>query len=209
MIHVLHGFLGSPADFAFLQGEGVKIYDLLDPNLKIEIAPTDTIIGYSMGGRIALELATKINFNLKRVILINANPGLESEEEKKQRIAWEDQVLEKMETLNVQDFFTYWNALPIFSHDQKLAPVDQNRYEGFKNIFDKFRLSNQPNYLPQVIKHLEKVLWVIGLQDEKYTLIAEERLLPHDIAIKGIEGGHRLFQNPEALISLLREENVL
>lgn len=56
MIHVFHGFLGSPEDFQFLNGEDVQVHDLYSMNQYPEIGLDDTLIGYSLGGRIALEI---------------------------------------------------------------------------------------------------------------------------------------------------------
>jgi esterase/lipase len=69
MIHVFHGFLGSPGDFEFLENENVRLHDLYQSIP--ETHADDTLIGYSMGGRLAMELAKKNgfkNYNLKLVV---------------------------------------------------------------------------------------------------------------------------------------------
>lgn len=209
MIHVLHGFLGSPSDFEFLKGDEVILHDLYDKNFDPKINSEDVVIGYSMGGRIALELATKVDFNLQKLILINSNPGLVTEEEKDLRRIWEDSVLDRLKTMNVEDFFHYWNSLPIFDHDEPLAPIEEERFELSKDLFHNFRLSTQKNYLPLILKHLNRVQWIIGLKDTKYMTLAEEVLLPNDIGVSGIDGGHRLFQHPVELENILKDEGIL
>lgn len=209
MIHVLHGLFGAPSDFAFLEGKDVVLHDLYDPKFHIDLKSDDILIGYSMGGRVALELADKVNFKIKKLILLNSHPGLSTQEEKNKRKSWENEILSNLNSLKPSQFFDYWNSLPIFEHDQPLLPISEERYEASKLLFDKFRLSNQPNFLDSVSKHLDIVLWIVGLQDEKYMSIAEEKLLPLDIAVKGIPGGHRLFQRPLELVSALKEEGIL
>jgi 2-succinyl-6-hydroxy-2,4-cyclohexadiene-1-carboxylate synthase len=208
MIHVFHGFLGSPEDFDFLRSENVQLHDLYNLG-EVKISPQDTLIGYSMGGRVALELAERIDYKFKKLVLINAHPGLPSSEEKEARRTWEDSLLEKLQTLPAHEFITFWNELPIFIHDRPLSPLTEERYSQSKTLFDKHRLSNQKNYLPSLAKNREKVLFVVGLFDEKYMELVSESILPHDILVKGLPGGHRLFQNQEELKALLVNEGIL
>ncbi len=67
VIRVFHGFLGSPQDFHFLKGDRVVLHNLY------ESAPVtsseDTLIGYSMGGRLAIELAKKNGFRKLMIAL--------------------------------------------------------------------------------------------------------------------------------------------
>jgi esterase/lipase len=206
MIHVLHGFLGSPADFNFLaRYPGIKFYDLL--NLpRIQAAPDDVLIGYSMGGRVVLEIASQNNFNFKKIILINAHPGLGKEEEKIIRKDWEDKVLTKMDQEN---FLSLWNALPLFKHDNDLDPVPKDRLQDFKKCFNRMRLSNQKNYLPEIISNKSKVSFIIGKLDDKYFEMAQERIVANNITCHFVSGGHRLFQHPDELIKIFKQEGIL
>ncbi len=207
MIHVFHGFLGTPQDFYFL-GSAVKLHDLYALNEISNIGPEDTLIGYSMGGRMALELASTVHFKLKRLVLINAHPGLAADEERLQRRSFEESVLQKLETLERKEFLLWWNALPIFEHDTPIAP-DEEIFRRSPELFRRHRLSDQKNFLDDLEHHREKVLYVVGLQDEKYMDLVSEVLLPRELKIKGIPGGHRLFQQPHALSEVLREEGIL
>ena len=75
MIHAFHGFLGSPSDLSFLKSENnlVHFHDLYEEDLSaIHIGPEDTLIGYSMGGRIAMEVAVRHAFNLKKLVIIRS-----------------------------------------------------------------------------------------------------------------------------------------
>lgn len=209
MIHIFHGFLGSPDDFTFLQREDVILHDLYTLKDYPQIDPEDTLIGYSMGARIAMEIAHKHHFKLKKLILINTNPGLESEEEKKQRRVFELSILDKLKRSSQEEFLDYWNDYPIFFHDAPIGPMPKERFEKSAELFDRFALSKQENFLPELIKHKEKILWIVGLFDEKYMEIATERIMPHQITVKGIPGGHRLFQHQIELKKLLQDEGIL
>lgn len=209
MIHVFHGFLGSPEDFNFLKQEDVILHDLYSPNFNPDIKPGDTLIGYSMGGRVAMELANKVDWQINKLVLMNSHPGLEFDDEKESRREWEDSVLERLKTKTSTEFFEYWNELPIFEFDSPLAPISDERYLASQKLFDQFRLSKQKNFLPDLEDHKDKVLYLVGLFDIKYFTLAEEVIANYGIQVTPIAGGHRLFQQPQEVKSILTNEGIL
>ncbi len=209
VIHVFHGFLGTPEDFSFLKGEGVLVHDIYDLKRGFEISSKDTLIGYSMGGRIALDLAKRINYQLEKIVLINAHPGLSTQEERQNRKHFEDNVLLRLQTNSKDEFIKYWNNLPIFEFDSPIEVIDQERFQQSARIFDLYRLSNQENHLETIQLLKEKCLWLIGTEDAKYMSLAQELLLPRGIRVKTLQGGHRLFQRPELIKKILQEEHIL
>lgn len=209
MIHVFHGFLGSPDDFKFLAGPDVTLHDVYAMEEFPIISPDDTIIGYSLGGRIALDIADKNNYKLKKIVMINSHPGLTTEKERLFRKDFEVIILQKLKQTSLSDFMSYWNKLPIFLFDKPVSLESPERYRKSAEIFDRFRLSNQKDHLPMIMKNKDKVLWIIGSLDEKYMDMAREKLIPNEIPLKFIEGGHRLFQYPQELFTILKDESIL
>jgi 2-succinyl-6-hydroxy-2,4-cyclohexadiene-1-carboxylate synthase len=209
VIHIFHGFLGSPNDFSFLKSENVVLHDLYEMLKYPSIGPEDILIGYSMGGRVALELASEINYKLNKLVLINAHPGLATEEERSNRTLFEDRVIQELESKTKEEFLSEWNSLPIFENDQAISMESSERFKKSSELFDRFRLSKQKDHLPEMTKNKERVLYIVGLQDVKYLDLAENYLLPHDINVKGISGGHRLFQRPEELKQVLMDEGII
>lgn len=208
MIHVFHGFLGSPDDFTFLKKDGVIVHDLYQMTSYPEVSNDDILIGYSMGGRIALEIAEKNNYNIKKVVLINAHPGLDNDEARMDRKEFESKVQQELKTKSREEFLAWWNLLPIFTFD---APIEstEERYKASADLFWKYRLSEQKNHLPEMIRHKDKVLFIAGLFDERYMELVSEYLIPEQIIVKGIPGGHRLFQNKEELKQILSSEGII
>jgi 2-succinyl-6-hydroxy-2,4-cyclohexadiene-1-carboxylate synthase len=192
MIHVFHGFLGSPVDFEFLKSEDVQLHDLYHQIPKT--SSQDTLIGYSMGGRLAMELARKNGF--EKLILINAHPGLQNDEEREVRSQWEEEVLERL--TDPQTFLKWWNALPLFQNDRPLGQVP----DGSDVLFKRMLLSRQENFLPFLQDHKESVHWILGESDPKYSALATKL---KDFNVHMIPGGHRLFQHPEALGEALKK----
>lgn len=209
MIHIFHGFLGSPEDFSFLNREDVVLHDLYEMTTLPQVSQEDVLIGYSMGARIAMEIAHLNQFKIKKLIIINSHPGLETDEEKVNRRNFELTVLEKLKTMNKDEFLTYWNALPLFTYDAPLERLSEERYKKSAELFDRFALSKQNNFLPEIAENKDKVLWIVGLKDEKYLEIASEKILHHDIEVVSLPGGHRLFQLQPELKELLQNEGIL
>lgn len=211
LIHVFHGFLGSPENFNFLISPDVILHDLYSENLKnitANISSEDTLIGYSMGGRIAMNIASEKEFHIRKLVLINAHPGLSSEAERAEREKWETMVLEKLRGSS-SEFLSWWNSLKVFAADEPLTTLSDGKKAKSEELFDLFRLSRQPDYLPELREHKDKVLWIIGSLDSKYAEIAENTLVPMGVKCRFIKGGHRLFQQGESLKNVLKEENIL
>ncbi|MGE3608179.1 MAG: hypothetical protein AB7I27_01230 [Bacteriovoracaceae bacterium] len=210
MIHVFHGFLGSPKDFDFLPKRKEFIFhDLYRMNFdQVEISPTDTLIGYSMGGRVAMELASKAQFQLKKLVIINSHPGL-GPEEKKERMIWEDEVLNRLRMNSPEEFLNYWNNLPLFKFDEPLKDLSLEKLRSSAILFEKLRLSGQKNYVQELEKFKDKILWISSPQDEKYYQVAKKLIMPLGIKCCFLQGGHRLFQRHVGLLSILKEEGII
>ena len=78
------------------------------------------LIGYSMGGRIALHYAHGNPGRLDRLVLESASPGLDSEEERAQRIAADEELADALEREGLEAFVDRWEALPLFATQRAL-----------------------------------------------------------------------------------------
>ena len=174
-----------------------------------KVGSDDVLIGYSMGGRIAMEIAQKHQFRIKKLILISAHPGLETGEERRARKNFEKMILEKLIHLDREAFLEYWNELPLFIHDRPLELISDERFKASAALFSRYLLSEQPHYLPDLAQHRDQVLYIVGLFDERYMELVTEELMPSEITIRGIPAGHRLFQQKDELLQILTSEGIL
>ncbi len=104
----LHGFLGSPLDwqdldlpglFLTLPGHQGRPLDL--SLLEKEIPKKTTLIGYSLGGRLAMDFAHRFPERIERLIILSANPGLEKGKE--ERIEWDEKWAQLLETEGMKE----------------------------------------------------------------------------------------------------------
>lgn len=174
-----------------------------DEDFKCEAG--DVLVGYSMGGRVALKIAHRLKYQIKKVIILNANPLKLEATQKEARLVWEDSVTEKMQNMSVSDFLDYWNSLAIFKDDLPLTDLTAQELIDWSHTFSRYRLTQQADYRADLVNHPDKFSWIVGSRDQKYLGMAQES----GVKFHTIPAGHRLFQHPEKIIELIKKENML
>jgi 2-succinyl-6-hydroxy-2,4-cyclohexadiene-1-carboxylate synthase len=143
--------------------------------------PAD-LIGYSMGGRVALHYAAAHPNRVRRLVLESASPGLERESERAERRSADEALAARIESEGVEWFVDHWESQPMFQTRRRL---DADELERRRNL----RTRNDPRSLaaalrglgtaalPSLWDHLEQLdvptLLVVGERDEKFVSVAE------------------------------------
>lgn len=237
----LHGFTGSGQDFGPLQaalgpsfeilapdfpGHGTKVHlrqkedYSLDAHLKTisDVVQNDTVtlLGYSMGGRLALHWALKNPSQIQRLILIGASPGLASTEEQNERIRGDCALAHFIRTQGLDAFFKYWNTKTFFQpllalNPATLDPILQRRQ---RNQPEALALSLEnvgTGALPSLWHRLPECRFpvdlIVGGHDDKFIKIAYrmgEKIPRSRISL--IENcGHSVhLESPEDIATLLQ-----
>lgn len=213
MIHFYHGLFGSPSDWTpFVSGQTeAKLHDLYLENkeqlLSIKTHPQDILIGYSMGGRIALEIARRNDFNLSRLVVLSAHPGL-FEHERKDRKSWEDDVYHKMSHLSVKAFTEFWNGLELFNSSIIDEKLEENKLRESARLFHQFRLSEQPSNLEAFKYHKEKMTWVVGAKDPKYVALVDKRISSMGGEVAIVDADHRVLSAQQEIRDIFRKKGI-
>jgi 2-succinyl-6-hydroxy-2,4-cyclohexadiene-1-carboxylate synthase len=92
------------------------------------------LVGYSMGGRLALHVATRVPERLLSLLTIGAHAGLE-EEAREGRRQGDEALAQRIEHEGLEAFVNYWTALPMFAGLERRGPsfVAQVRAERMGN----------------------------------------------------------------------------
>jgi len=165
------------------------------------------LVGYSMGGRLALYLAFHYPLRFSKAVLESASPGLKTAAERQERIARDNRLADQLESGDFERFLTEWYQQPLFRNLQN--------HPRFREMFEK-RLKNDPAGLAKSLREMgtgsQPSLWdklpqnkiplllVVGEKDAKFRSIAEETVsLCSAATVKVIQGcGHNVhFETPE------------
>lgn len=216
MIHALHGFLGRPKDWEILDGQlpyishdlfGGKIGDFdewaKEFNRKISASDHPILMGYSLGGRLALHALIQDPSLWSAAVIISAHPGLTSAEEKKQRLQqdqeWANRFLEDAWEQLMED----WNAQAVFQSPLKRNEKDYCR-ETLSQAMLQWSLGRQRDLRPELAKLNIPIVWVVGEKDTKFRTLASSVTLSHPKSRISIipKAGHRVpWEQPEACLS--------
>ncbi|OLC26630.1 MAG: hypothetical protein AUH40_03405 [Chloroflexi bacterium 13_1_40CM_65_17] len=108
--------------------------ELLWDHLGIDRRLRTHLVGYSMGGRLALHVAARRPERLLSMLTIGAHAGLE-EAARERRRGGDDALAQRIEQDGLEAFVNYWSALPLFAGLERRGPafVAQLRAERMRN----------------------------------------------------------------------------
>lgn len=161
------------------------------------------LVGYSMGGRLALSSTIEAPGAYSAIIAISAHPGLRSEEEKNQRLE-QDQRWGKLLIEDQVRFWREWNEQSVFKDTtQSIRHLNLDQQQIWANLLVSLSTGTQ-NDLSEALsdKRLPPIMHIVGLSDEKYLHL--QKNLPFNIQRKQIQGSHRLpMDNPTELARVI------
>lgn len=164
------------------------------------------LIGYSMGGRLALHALLENNHPWQAAVIISAHPGLASEPERAARrerdAAWASRAL----TDSWAAFLHDWSAQPVLQgaeirdaqRDSRLA---LRRREIARSFMD-WSLGAQESLWERLPEIKIPVLWIAGEKDEAYAAIAHRAagLMSNARVAIAPDCGHRVPWQAESWI---------
>jgi 2-succinyl-6-hydroxy-2,4-cyclohexadiene-1-carboxylate synthase len=170
-----------------------------------------TLVGYSMGGRIALHVALALPKRVRRLVLIGVTAGIEDDEQRARRRDSDRAIADELESAPFEEFIERWRSQPMFAGEPAdagaLARADQRR--------------NRPDALAAVLRGIGtgemQPLWrrleeltmpvtvVAGDRDVKF--VQAGRMMVELISraeLRIVPGGHGLLlENPAAVAEAL------
>jgi len=170
------------------------------------------LLGYSMGGRLALYLALHYPVHFQSLILESASPGLRTQAERNDRVKRDHTLADKIENDGIPAFVQYWESLPLFRTQQRIATsvreqLHQQRLRndsrGLANSLRGMGTGVQPSLWDRLANLNIPVLLLTGALDTKFVAIAKQmaKSLP-DATLSVIpDAGHTIHLEQPGIFS--------
>jgi 2-succinyl-6-hydroxy-2,4-cyclohexadiene-1-carboxylate synthase len=227
LIYALHGFLGQCSDWDGIDfstaAELLKI-DIFNINPPYEGLSNwgkafnestknqegyKILMGYSLGGRLALHTLLDNPSQWKAAIFISTNTGLESDELKERRVASDLEWAARFEHENWESVMAAWNEQDVFKSTHSPFRNEKNSSRHLlASALVGWSLGRQDN----LVKDLEAlpipILWVVGSRDKAYFEKAQSLrfLHPKSSVWFALDAGHRiLWEQPHQLKQKIQE----
>jgi len=169
------------------------------------------LLGYSMGGRLALAAALRRPAAISSLVLISAGPGIADAAERAARRRADEELAAHIEDVGVPAFVDEWLARPMFaglaSRGERWRREDrrrrvENRAGGLAGALRALGQGMQPDLWPELGELDRPVLLVVGERDARYRTIAaamEERLPDVSSAVVRDAGHAVVGERPETV----------
>lgn len=176
------------------------------------------LVGYSMGGRVALSAAVACPKRAASVVCLGASPGIADPIERSERREADEALASSILSDGVEQFVDSWLAQPLFaSLASRLSPADlrTSRQQRLTNTAEGLAFSlrsigtGSMKPLHDALADAEfPCLWVAGSEDAKFAAIAEEMsaTMPNGRCALVSDAGHSVhLENPAATLSAIND----
>lgn len=156
------------------------------------------LLGYSMGGRLALHALLEKAHPWQAAVIVSAHPGLENAADQAARRATDAAWATRALAGNWQEFLTAWNAQPLLGgtlpRDPQAATAMIMRRREIARSFVDWSLGAQPPLWDRLGEISVPLLWVVGENDAKFRALAERAvpLIPNARLAIAPTAGHRV-----------------
>ena len=239
IIVALHGFGGSSWDFTMLAENSPYRWvgiDLLGHGMSNK--PTDSsayrlrsqlqlldrhlqeqhiLLGYSMGGRLALHYTLTDLGHCCGLVLVGTTPGIVDEDSRQSRKQWDEQMAHQLEEKGSKIFFDEWAKLPIIQSQERIPYKYRQAMKRCRTNNDAhavaasmrgFGSGAMPHCWSEISQLTIPILMIVGAEDQKYIPIANQMKNVQPAAELHLiaNAGHCAhLEQPEAFQSILNE----
>jgi 2-succinyl-6-hydroxy-2,4-cyclohexadiene-1-carboxylate synthase len=209
-----HGLSPSPPDPAWYTFEHAT-QDLLELLDRLGLTRVD-LLGYSMGGRVALHFAVSAAHRVRRLILESASPGIEDPAERARRVVSDDALAERIQRNGISAFVEEWEQQPLLAPAAHVSETIRSRQH-------QLRVQNDPLGLANSLRGMgagqQQPLWshlaalnlpvdlIVGENDTRYCAVARrmQTALAHATLTIVPEAGHTVHvDQPAAFVKAVQ-----
>lgn len=210
-----HGQTDAPEAVSYYtMQEQIKLLEQTFIQLELE---QFVLLGYSMGGRVALSYTAAYPKRVGQLILESASPGLKTEEERAARRMADEALANKIEQQGIKAFVDMWENIALFA-TQKTLPVNIQQVVreerlaqteiGLANSLRGMGTGAQDELWSQLNSISLPVTLITGSLDEKFCLIAQKMKeeLPNGKHVLVENTGHAIHvENPKQFATIVKD----
>lgn len=207
-IYVVSGFLGLPSDWKALSfGPELEHREIIpqpslqawaehfNESIKRDGAEKRLLMGYSMGGRLAMHALLAESSLWSGAVIVSAHPGLTEHHDRVNRHMQDIKWAERFENDPWREVIHDWNQQAVFDGAPAFSRFEQDySRSNLAKIMRHFSLGLQENLRLQLHSLTLPILYVAGQKDLRYSVLAKECAENHTKAQLWIapEAGHRV-----------------
>lgn len=209
ILYALHGFLGKPKDWQFLSNPCIAV-DLFDysnfsfqswansfnASVRLQNLGAKVLMGYSLGGRLALHALIQDPTLWDAAIIISAHSGLKDQNERVRRVAQDEAWAQRFEKEPWDHLMQDWNAQKVFQNDQVKIPRHEAEFsrKTLAQALRSWSLGIQQDLQFHIEQFPVPILWIAGELDSFYAERASLLKLSHASSQVWIanQTGHRV-----------------
>jgi 2-succinyl-6-hydroxy-2,4-cyclohexadiene-1-carboxylate synthase len=167
-----------------------------------------TLVGYSMGGRIALHVALAQPDRVERLVLVGASPGIADPAERAARREADERLADETEGLSIEEFARRWASNPVLAGQPEWVREDRlrNSPAGLARALRGLGTGALPSLWGRLPHLRMPVVLAVGERDQRFRAIAEEMAAAiSDVQLVVVPGvGHAVhLEAPEAVAELI------
>ncbi len=174
------------------------------------------LVGYSMGGRLALYFALTCPEMVEKLVLESANPGIVDEAERAERAALDDKLTARLRCEGMGVFLEFWYNIPLFASlnnypalkDELVHKRSEQNSENMARVLSELSPGRQPSLWARISELEMPTLLVAGELDEKYCRITSQMatIMPKSTRVTLPGCGHNAHrENPDQFTRILLE----
>ncbi len=187
-----------------------RIFHWLEENFTIPMA----VVGYSMGGRLALYLAAHHSHLFSRLVLESASPGILTEKERRKRRESDRELAQQLLSSDFEAFLNSWYQAPMWGrlianprYPSLIEMRKDNNPRQLAQALTVLGTGSQPSVWQDLPEIQQPILLLAGEYDARYIHIMDtmRRQLPNAAFQVVADCGHNIhFEQPEIFIKLVR-----
>jgi 2-succinyl-6-hydroxy-2,4-cyclohexadiene-1-carboxylate synthase len=165
-------------------------------------------VGYSMGGRLCLQLALDRPELVERLVLVSASPGIADDAERSARRSADEALALEIERDGVAAFLERWLTQPMFSQLPHAAAgieerVAANTVERLTHQLRALGQGAQPSNWARLREVTTPTALFVGDADTKYVQIARKMAPPLRAVVRVLAGDHACHLEPNGFPHIL------